>query len=229
MRLGWRERRLLKALYPAVEKKEYFTRELISRKIMAMMLKDAISVRKKESEKKLYWRAFHRLKRRGYVAPVAILIKLSLLLGTPQMTEIRKRANPYWTLTEKGREAALKILGEEKEEEQLKETLKLLVKEGKTEATLNEVREKLWEITQTFFRSREEFQEYWTERRLGLALKRIGVNWRRVGKKRICLYNLTGTQGVDTITSKTSLTKVRFPAYHVYLNTVSKSRQGGLK
>jgi len=219
LRLGWRERRLLKALYPAAEKKGYFTRDLVSRKIATIVLKDttkdAINIWKIENEEKLYWRAFHRLKRRGYVAPVAIPIKLSLLLGTPQMTEIRKRANPYWTLTEKGRKAALKILREEKKEEQLREALKLLAKEGKTEATLDAVREKLWEVSKELFSSREEFQKYWTKRRLGLALRRSGIkqklDWLKKKKVRLYILMEDGTDNTENVPSDGTFSYLSVP------------------
>ena len=216
-KLGWRQRRILEIVNPIVEKKRWFSKGQVEEEISRLTVRITNPI-KRMAEEKRYWEAFHRLKRRGYITPVALVLKPnSSCIPFQHTTRIWVKGNPYWTLTEKGRKVAHKILREEKEEKHLREALNLLVKEGKTEATLNEIREKLWERSGESFRNREEFERYWTKKRLGLMLKRIGVNWRRTGKKRIRLYSLTGMQrGVDPITSKTHHFMMRLPAYQVY-------------
>jgi len=191
-KLGWRQRRILEILNPIVERKGWFSREDAKKEILWLIVRTAMDSVDEMAEEKRYWEAFHRLKRKGYITPVALVLKPDSSDTPLYTTRIWVKGNPYWTLTEKGRKVAHKILREEKEEEHLREALNLLVKEGKTEATLNEIREKLWEVSKEFFSNREEFQDYWTKRRLGLALKRSGIrqNFARHEKGMVRLYIL---------------------------------------
>ena len=212
-KLGWRQRRILEILNPIVERKGWFSRGDVEKKILWLIVRTAMDSVDEMAEEKRYWEAFHRLKRKGYITPVALVLKPDSSDTPLYTTRIWVKGNPYWTLTEKGRKVAHKILREEKEEEHLREALNLLVKEGKTEATLNEIREKLWEVSKEFFSNREEFQDYWTKRRLGLALKRLNVKGKICWRRGKCV-RLHGLKGVRNLTDKPENTS-KFDAFKV--------------
>lgn len=126
-----------------------------------------------------YKKALNRLLRRWFVE-----------LTSQKMRQVRKRT---YILTEKGREATENLIAEESRMEGLKEALRLLRAEGRITLTMDEIRELLWQVSSYQFNNREEFEEYWTKRRLGLTLKKIRLKQVFCGpsEKRVRKYILT--------------------------------------
>lgn len=100
----------------------------------------------------------------------------------------------FCRLTEEGREIALKLREqppkEEKPDEELvREALKALWDSGAGTATFSEIREALRPLTRL---DEEAFKKYWTKRRLGEALKKLGVKkiQKTVNEKRKTIYIL---------------------------------------
>ena len=112
--------------------------------------------------------------------------------GLIRIAATNRRGTPLWfQLTETGMEIAENLEKERARLKDLKETLRLLQagKPSRT-ATINLIREMLWQTSRSF-NSREEFEKYWTKRRLGLILKRMGLKQIWVGKNRKYIINAT--------------------------------------
>jgi DNA-binding MarR family transcriptional regulator len=119
------------------------------------------------------------------------LVKRELVeLTSRKMRQVRKRT---YKLTEKGREATENLIAEESRMEGLIEALRLLNAEGIMTLTMDGIHELLWQVSSYQFNNREEFENYWTKRRLGLALKKIGLKQVFFGssEKRVRKYILT--------------------------------------
>ena len=182
-RLGKREKRILKALLKLSENRtedrplfnlkagEILGAEILDKMGIPFITLDISGIP--------YRKALNRLVKRGFVE-----------LTSRKMRQVRKRT---YKLTEKGREATENLIAEESRMEALKEALRLLIVEGHTTLTMDEIRELLWQVSSYQFNNREEFEEYWTRRRLGLALKKIGLKQVFCGssEKRVRKYILT--------------------------------------
>ena len=193
-RLGRRERCVLQAFYKLAEGK---IDRIVFKTPLLKEFGDLIDpspqdigrlVRVWEKEKNLYYKAFLRLVRRGLVAAAELNVCFST--GEPITTHLRKRGNRAFMFTNKGFEAALKLEKGDIEKKCLIEALRQLTEEERICVTLKEIREKLWQTSTDHFPFREKFEEYWTNPKLGLTLKNLGVRCRRAGKKRIRVYSL---------------------------------------
>jgi len=193
-RLGRRERHVIQAFYKLAEGK---IDGIVFKTALLKEISDLIKpspqdigrlVNVWEKEKNLYYKAFLRLERRGLIAPV----KLSVCFSTGEsiITHLRKRGNRAFMLTKKGFEAALKLERGDIEKKCLIEALRQLTREERICVTLKEIREKLRQTSTDLFPSREKFEGYWTNTKLGLTLKDLGVKCGRAGKKRIRLYRV---------------------------------------
>ena len=68
--------------------------------------------------------------------------------------------------------------------------MEVLAKQGYKQATLKQIQESLWRLSHGEFEDREEFDEYWNNAKVGVALKKMGVKRGRIGKRRTRIYYL---------------------------------------
>lgn len=114
--------------------------------------------------------------------------------GLIEIAVTDKRRTPLWfQLTEEGRKTAEELEREETPLRDMKEALRLLKTEGQIYVTLDEVRELLWQVSGWKFNNRGEFEKYWTKRKMGLTIKKMGLKqgWSGPPEERIRTYILT--------------------------------------
>jgi len=131
----------------------------------------------KRREISRYKRALLRLHRRGFIE-----FKRNLLwIDLERHKNLRHR---FPILTEKGIEAARRAAIETSEKEVVYLAIKRLRMMGNKWATVQAILDEVWKVSREkkLFSNREEFEEYWTKRKLAFILKRLNV---RKGQKRI--------------------------------------------
>jgi len=154
--------------------------------------------RQKEAlyEERYVKRAFERLFKNGFAVPVWALRDGFSLIPSGCGGDF-----DYCILTEKGRLAAEQLKRQEQSlrdwETIVKPVLVQLRGLGHVYVTLLQVREVLWENVWQEFVSREEFDRYWNDKRLGDVLKSYRVGRARVnrkgGKRKYCLTSVSVT------------------------------------
>jgi hypothetical protein len=158
-----------------------------------------------------YARALKHLHRLGLVNPVEVRPVKTVVHG--------------FRLTNRGREVAERIRFEEKarinkyEVEKLEEEGKdyvmkaLLVMKAQrmqdqqpSQVTLDEIRETLWQVSKDTFKSREQFERYWTKKRLGRDLRILGYKQKqkRSEGKEMWIYDLEDLVISDTFMASLS-------------------------
>jgi len=131
----------------------------------------------KRREISRYRRALLRLHKRGLIGFKQNLLGLDLR----RHKNLRHR---FPILTEKGLEAARRAAIETSEKEVVYLAIKRLRMTGNKWATAQAILNEVWKVSKEkkLFSNREEFEEYWTKRKLALILKRLNI---RKGQKRI--------------------------------------------
>lgn len=188
-RLGWREKKLLLVALKLDEQYdgsfwwEYVPKELgifITHGFFERCLH-----REKFEEEDRYKKAMTRLLERD-------LARVEIGVFSPKPMRKRGPGSGYlaYALTEKGRKVARELKKQKDRKEDLNKTLETLTKQGYEHVTLKQIRELLWRLSHDKFQNREEFDGYWSKRRLGLMLKKMGIKRGRIGKMRTRIYYL---------------------------------------
>lgn len=124
--------------------------------------------------------SIHRLTKKDLVRPV------SVVPADSSIPDPRGFGYNFYSLTLTGRIKAKKL---QKKENRLKiqEDLEGIVKQLKTSriehVTISQIRELLWQQSQNKFASRDEFNQYWNNTKLGLTLKKYSLGWKQISAK----------------------------------------------
>ena len=114
---------------------------------------------------------------RGYV------VTAKKFYGLP----VRGRRTKYrfLELTEKGVEAGRRAAREITEEDVLFHAILNLRLQGRKWASIDEIREEVWKESEErkLFETREEFEKYWTKKKLGMHLRKMGVKKVQTGER----------------------------------------------
>lgn len=128
-------------------------------------------------EERSFRLSIHRLTKKGFVRPVSVVPN-----GHP-LPDPRGYGYVFYCLTQRGRTLAEELQWEEhasESQEDLKKLLKQLSKLSNEQKTISQIRELLWQQSHNKFECREAFENYWSQRRLGLVLKKLGYKNARV-------------------------------------------------
>jgi hypothetical protein len=113
--------------------------------------------------------SIHRLTKKGLIRPVSVVPEGSSL------PDPRGYGYIFYSLTTTGRTTAETLQMEEnasKIQEDLEKTVNHLRTLGNVQVTISQIRELLWQQSQDKFASRNEFNRYWNNTKLGLMLKK---------------------------------------------------------
>jgi hypothetical protein len=131
-------------------------------------------------EERSFRLSIHRLAKKGLVRPV------SIVPNGCSLTDPRGYGYSFYSLTQTGHQAAEKIRWDEnatKSQIDLEETMILLKVRGAKLVTISQVREMLWQRSHDKFASREEFEKYWNEHKLGFSLKKYSSERKCISMK----------------------------------------------
>jgi hypothetical protein len=134
----------------------------------------------KFQEERNFRLSIHRLTKKGLVRPVSVVPDGSSL------PDPRGYGYIYYSLTLTGRTTAERLQSEEKAlkiQEDLEKAVKQLRALSAMQVTISQVRELLWQQSQEKFDSRNEFDRYWSNTKLGLMLKKYTCGRTRVSVK----------------------------------------------
>ena len=166
-KLGARERKILLAMLEldGPDDSPIFWDQILRR--LGIELTDTGFVTRDEQYKdaRLYKKAMNRLVRRGYA-------KVVILGNRPPP---RRYGFQLYKLTDEGRRVAAELKGRMEAREDLEAAIKALADQDHQHATLNQIREALWQISHQKFSGREDFEKFWSRKRLGSALKKLGI------------------------------------------------------
>jgi len=127
---------------------------------------------------------------RDTLMPRGYVVTAKKFYGRP----VRGRGTKYLflELTEKGVEAGRRAARELTEEDVLLHAIINLRLQGMKWAQLDEIREEVWKESEErkLFENREEFERYWTKKKLGMCLQKMGVkrSRKRVGGEPRIVY-----------------------------------------
>jgi hypothetical protein len=124
-------------------------------------------------------RTLCRLTAKGFIKPSVAIRQNSSLVAAP-----KKFGYSFYSLTPVGRAVAEKVRCQElalKDLEALQEALGELRGLGYSEVTAMQIRDVLWRNSFLRFRSRAEFDAYWSHMRLGLLLQKCSCGRMRIG------------------------------------------------
>lgn len=129
---------------------------------------------KRRREISRYRCALLRLHRRG-------LIDFKRNLLSIDLKRHKKLQHRFPILTEKGLEAARRAAIETSEKDVVHIALNRLKMRGEEWAATQKIMNEVWEVSKDkkLFTDREEFERYWTKRKLALILKRLNIKSKR--------------------------------------------------
>jgi len=124
----------------------------------------------KRREISRYKRALLRLHRRGFIEFKRNLLWIDL-------KRHKKLQHRFPILTEKGIEAARRAAIETSEKDIVYIAVRRLRMMGNKWATIQTIMNEVWKVSKEkkLFADREEFEEYWTKRKVALILKGLGI------------------------------------------------------
>ncbi|MDR2203769.1 MAG: hypothetical protein LBE76_05680 [Nitrososphaerota archaeon] len=200
LNVGRRERRLLFLLRERDEPagKPIAIRDAVCREFKIDYKPYTLKNRQKEAfcEERYVRRAFERLFKKGFVVPVRALRDGFSLIPSDDVVDF-----DYCILTKEGRLVAERLkqqtqgLKVEEEVEAVRRVLVQFRSLGYVYVTALQVRDFLWQDLQEKFVSREEFDKYWHNTKIGLRLQKYRVGRARVSKRdthrKYCLTLMT--------------------------------------
>ncbi len=124
--------------------------------------------------------SIHRLIKKDLIRP------LSISLNNNALSDPRGYGYIFYYLTPNGHKVAEISQRKEscfKSNGDLEKIIGQLKALGNKQATVSQIRELLWQATSDKFNSKAEFERYWNNTRLGLALKKYTYKRTQIGRK----------------------------------------------
>ena len=200
-RLGKREKILLSIFFEICEGKSHvaFFYNRAERRLEADYLPLFVKTTEEDAWRRREKQRFRKAIR-DTLMPQGYVVTAKKFYGRP----VRGRGTKYLflELTEKGVEAGRRAARKFTEKDVLFHAIINLRLQGRKWAQLDEIMEEVWKESEErkLFETREEFEKYWTKKKLGMRLQKMGVKrsrkWVRGEARRVYIFTKIQYKGL---------------------------------